>query len=452
MNVLERADEGIANEQSRLEQELEQQKREWELDRKRAIANNEEMMNKSRQEDEEDHLTVSREQVNQSSSDEDSDSSSNSDSDNSESDDENASQNGDKLDIAERIPRTRSRGHVNIDLWTLDDKEKGVGRRQGVEPPTGEQESSEDDEKSKSNSKIKNVASSSENYESSTGMTCQDSNSGGHSQKNMNSIDSADQNQTNYEKDNPSDNPVNGSDTVNGNGAEINDCVTVDSVGCDQTHHNDHGLEKAKQLIDKEDCESTNQKDVMSSILEEEMVSDTNFEEKSSLQSIGNQNKKNLVEETDILVGNKSDNSITEKSDTVGANKGSDSLFANESNIPCNEEPTDDSISSSQNNCYNKNTLYNMNDVKTRSDKDSFVTLSESPVEPRCSTDNFVPEDIHTDTISNEKCNMNMNDMNEKIVETSSNESKSLVGEGTCKSDPLAEKLAALHNGEDVVH
>ena len=48
MNVLERADEGIAYEQIRLENELEQQKRDWEVDRQRAIANNEEMMKKKR--------------------------------------------------------------------------------------------------------------------------------------------------------------------------------------------------------------------------------------------------------------------------------------------------------------------------------------------------------------------------------------------------------------------
>lgn len=169
MNVLERADEGIAHEQLRLEQQLEQQKREWELDRQRAVRNNQEMMNQTNRDNEEEPLSVSANQVNINATSDDWDSTEDSTSSNTgddsssggssaeDTEDENAadnveSQNGTDdegthngeatssprkrsksgslvdLNQSEESPRTRSRGQVNIDLWTLDEREKSIGR------------------------------------------------------------------------------------------------------------------------------------------------------------------------------------------------------------------------------------------------------------------------------------------------------------------------------------
>lgn len=157
MNVLESADEGIALEQHRLEQQLEHQKREWELDRQRALQNTDALSRQGEkrplEDDDEDPIVVSANQVNDEDDDDSSDSDNDSDDDSSEDDssDSDAEENVEgessekeespvrksprksiesnsvkpvKSPVAERIPRTRSRVQVDIDLWTLDEREK----------------------------------------------------------------------------------------------------------------------------------------------------------------------------------------------------------------------------------------------------------------------------------------------------------------------------------------
>ena len=163
MNVLERADEGIAHEQLRLEQQLEQQKREWELDRQRAVRNNQQMMADSNRDLEDEPLMVAPNQVNTSSdsnqetSDEESSSGEDSSTESSNEASSDSEETADRISHSvsvrsqkkvsndkrthhdshcemraskngEETPRTRSRGQVHIDLWTLDEREKSLGK------------------------------------------------------------------------------------------------------------------------------------------------------------------------------------------------------------------------------------------------------------------------------------------------------------------------------------
>ncbi|KAF2363631.1 hypothetical protein FHG87_005619 [Trinorchestia longiramus] len=192
MHVLESADEGIALEQHRLEQQLEQQKREWELDRQRALQSTDPLMRTGVKrplqddddEEDDDPLTVPADQVNERSGSDDSDDDEGSDSSSSSSSNEGASDSegeggrddsdSDKISnnkknysrncrrsktpdeekeereekeeekeekeekeeekekegegMHESTPRTRSRVQVDIDLWTLDERDKSCGR------------------------------------------------------------------------------------------------------------------------------------------------------------------------------------------------------------------------------------------------------------------------------------------------------------------------------------
>ena len=134
MKFLEESDEGLIAEAERLAAEIEQQKKEWEMGRIQAMREEEDRL---RQEESDEMLVYSssdsRNQVSSSSKDSDEDNSSSvSDSSDDESDDDSSSEGDEehsKMNNVERSrkktsensPRTRSRGHVSINLWTLDE-------------------------------------------------------------------------------------------------------------------------------------------------------------------------------------------------------------------------------------------------------------------------------------------------------------------------------------------
>ena len=156
MQFLEESDEGIIAEAERLAAEIEQQKKEWEEGRLQAMKEEEDRL---RQEDSDERLTYSSDDSrNQVSSDDDDEGDEDGDDEEEEENEQQDSSSEEDKPLqrrrlprkknkkAEESPRTRSRGHVSINLWTLDDrplpcrKQRNSGGRGGGPPLNGHDE------------------------------------------------------------------------------------------------------------------------------------------------------------------------------------------------------------------------------------------------------------------------------------------------------------------------